>query len=148
MEALALIAATFVSEDLACVSAGVLIARGDLPAAQAITACAIGIFIGDLGLWGLGRLAHRWLWALSVVQRRVSDDRLERARVWLERHAGLAIVASRFTPGTRLPLYVAAGVVRLSLCRFAIWTLPAILVWTSGLVLISAGAGRAVVPGW
>jgi membrane protein DedA with SNARE-associated domain len=143
---LTLLTATFVSEDLACVAAGVLIARGELSALAAITACAGGIFLGDVGLWILGRMSHRYMWAFGFVQRRVSEEQLARGRQWLERHAAAAIVVSRFTPGTRLPLYVAAGVVNLSFLRFSTWTLLAAAAWTPLLVLASAEAGRNIVP--
>ena len=125
-------------------TAGALIASGALPAPLALSACALGIFVGDFALWLLGRLggafATSWPWLAS----RVSASRIEQGRRWLNRHAGRALVASRFTPGTRLPLYVTAGVVNLSPVRFAAWTLIASIVWTPTVVLASARAGSVV----
>ena len=54
--AIALVVSTFVAEDLACLAAGALVARGDMSLATAIAACTLGIFLGDCGLWGVGRL--------------------------------------------------------------------------------------------
>ena len=49
-----LAAGTLVSEDLACVAAGALVAKGDLSLASAAFACAVGIFAGDIGLYAAG----------------------------------------------------------------------------------------------
>ena len=67
---------TLVSEDLACLAAGALIARGEVSPIAGIAACASGIFAGDLGLWALGRFGGRaarsWPWLARRLRRRVS----------------------------------------------------------------------------
>jgi membrane protein DedA with SNARE-associated domain len=80
---------------------------------------------GPISRW----LAHRW-----------RLDELERAAARLRTHAALAIVASRFVPGSRLALYVAAGVVRVDPSLFAGVTLGASLAWTTIVVLSMAWA--------
>jgi membrane protein DedA with SNARE-associated domain len=133
---------TFVSEDLACVTAGLLIQRGEIGAPAAILACTLGIFIGDVGLWGVGRLFGRAVLAWPWVGRQVGQQRFTELRSWLERHAGRAIVASRFLPGTRLPLYLIAGVLELPAAVFATWALVGTLLWTPALVLTTADLGE------
>ena len=141
--AAALIVGTLVSEDAACLAAGALVARGDLSPLAAIAACAFGIFAGDMALWAVGRsgsglLRTRWF------ATRLPAARLERARAWLVRHSGRAILLSRFTPGSRLPMYVCAGLLRISPWRFGAWTLCASLLWTPVIVMAAAGAAGAV----
>ena len=63
----------------------------------------------------------------------------------LDRHAGWAIVVSRFLPGLRLLLYVLTGLVRLPGSVFATWALLGTLLWTPALVLLTATAGDAFV---
>ena len=111
---LSLMFGTLVSEDLACVTAGLLIQRGQVEASSAVLACTLGIFAGDVGLWAIGRACGRTVLAWPRVARRFQPDRFHEFRSWLERHAGWAIVASRFLPGSRLPLYVIAGIVRVA----------------------------------
>lgn len=134
---------TFISEDATCIATGLLIQRGEVGLTPGILACVIGIYVGDLGLWAVGRVCgralDRWRWAA----RRLSHQRVTDARDWLERHAAGAIVGSRFLPGTRSVLYVTAGVLRLSIVVFAIWSLIAALLWTPTLVLLSASLGDA-----
>jgi membrane protein DedA with SNARE-associated domain len=142
---IALASATLISEDLACVAAGILVQRGDVSALNAITACTVGIFLGDVGLWCLGRLfgsaALRWRWLAATV----TSQRIEQLRGWLDYHAGRAIVASRFLPGTRLPLYLIAGFVHLPLPVFARWAMLATCLWTPALVVLTAILGDAFV---
>lgn len=142
---IALLFGTFISEDLACITAGLLIQRGELSAPAGIVACAIGIFVGDVGLWGAGRVFGRAAFAWPWMARHFLRNRFADLRSWLERHAAGAIVASRFLPGTRLPLYVIAGFVKLPCTVFMAWALVGVLLWTPTLVLLTAGLGDAFV---
>jgi len=141
----ALAAGTLVSEDLACAAAGQLVASGRLHWAPAIAGCFAGIYTGDLLLWlagwTLGRGLLRWHW----LQQRVPASRLRRLGDWFDRRSAAAIIAARFLPGTRLPLYVAAGAVGRKGWHFALWTFLAALAWTPGVVLLASGFGRSWV---
>jgi hypothetical protein len=129
---LALMLGTLVSEDVACVTAGLLIRAGRISAVTGVLGCALGIVLGDIGLWALGRTGRR-------------VTRLERMGRWLEKRAAAAIVASRFLPGTRLPLYVAAGAMGVPFRTFALWTTLASAIWTPMLVLFSASIGEVMI---
>jgi membrane protein DedA with SNARE-associated domain len=48
---LSLMFGTLVSEDLASITAGLLIREGAIGAIAAVVACSIGILAGDIGLW-------------------------------------------------------------------------------------------------
>lgn len=136
---------TLVSEDATCIATGLLIQRGHVGLTSGILACLSGIYLGDLGLWALGRLcggaAQKWPWAAP----RLSHQSVRDAREWLERHAAGAIVGSRFLPGTRFTVYVAAGMLRLPGAVFALWSLIAAVLWTPTLVLLTAALGDAFV---
>jgi hypothetical protein len=103
--------------------------------------------MGDLGLWLLGRVLGRRMMTISWVARRLPLARLDHFRDWLDRDAAGAIVASRFLPGTRLPLYVAAGTLGRSGARFALWTLVAAAMWTPTVVLLAALFGERFTRG-
>lgn len=65
---------------------------------------------------------------------------------WLDRRPATAILGSRFLPGTRLPLFVAAGIAGTNDRAFFFWTAVAVILWTPvivglGLVLGAAAAG-------
>lgn len=142
---LALAAATFVSEDLASISAGLLVRDGVLGFVSAATVCAAGVFLGDVGLWALGRscasLLQRWPVTVRLLERLPVAD----ARRWLNEHAGLTLLGSRFMPGSRLPVFVCAGVVGMRLGRFAKWASLGVLLWTPALVWVAAATGTVVL---
>jgi membrane protein DedA with SNARE-associated domain len=139
----ALMAATLVSEDLACISAGLLVRDGRLGFAPATLACAAGILVGDVGLWAVGRVCggalERWL------GRYAGRLRVDEMRRWLDEHAVVAMMASRFMPGTRLPLYVCAGIVGMPFRRFTTWATAAVAIWTPVLVWLAVTSGDLVV---
>ncbi|MCH2063198.1 MAG: VTT domain-containing protein [Roseibacillus sp.] len=145
--ALVLVFATLASEDLTCIAGGILAANGVIPFAGASCACALGIWLGDLGLYGLGVLADRsrrnWRWLNRLARPSV----ILRGRQVFERHGVKWIFLSRFLPGTRVPSYVAAGAVRWSFRKFALALALASLVWTPILCGASFFAGH-VVLGW
>jgi membrane protein DedA with SNARE-associated domain len=124
-------AATLASEDLACVGAGLLVARGDLDWLTAVSACAAGIFFGDLGLYGAGRLLP------------LKRARWERARRWFARSGEAFVFTSRFLPGFRVATYLAAGALRMPLQRFVGYLGSATVLWTSLIVGVTAWLGRA-----
>lgn len=134
----ALAFSTLISEDLACVAAGVLVAEGRLHPLTAIAACATGIVAGDFGLWMIGRSGME----LTRFVRRPPAFRAAPLAARIRRHAGAAIVASRFLPGTRLPLYLAAGALGVPAGKFLAWSALAVAIWTPIVVLLSAGLGR------
>jgi hypothetical protein len=70
---------------------------------------------------------------------------VEDARRWLDEHAAVTMLGSRFMPGSRLPTYVGAGVVGMPCARFATWACVGVLTWTPLLVWIAAATGTLVL---
>jgi membrane protein DedA with SNARE-associated domain len=131
---------TFVSEDATCVAAGSLIATGAIDPVAGIVACVVGIVVGDTGLWFLGRTGTRAVRLVPWVQRLLARSAGTHSQLSasLQRHAGKAILASRFIPGTRLPLYLGAGAIGVPAATFIGFSLIAASVWTPALVLLAA----------
>jgi len=142
----ALAGATLVSEDLTCIAAGLLVRARQLTWPAAVLGCGLGIFLGDLGLWLIGRLFGRQALEWSWLRRRLPEDRLNRVHEWFDTCGWRAVVASRFLPGSRLPFFVAAGVFGRRTDRFVISALLAALLWTPLVVLLVALLGDAIVP--
>ena len=143
----AIVLATFVSEDLTCLAAGLLVAAGRFDWFPAVAACFVGIVLGDAGVWLLGRTGGRRAANWSWVRRRLPEPRVAEFSHWLGRHGAKAAFVSRFLPGTRVPLLLTAGVSRHGGSRFLLWAVIAALVWTPLAVLSAAYLGSAV-PGW
>lgn len=141
-----LLLSSFASEDLACVSAGLLAASEQLPLGLGILACALGIWIGDLGLYAVGRgVRHgllQWPWAIQFV----SPERLAAGERYLTQNGTRFLFASRFLPGSRLPGYLAAGALRYPLWKFMLILAIGAIVWTPLLCLLALSLGMSILP--
>jgi membrane protein DedA with SNARE-associated domain len=136
---------TFVSEDLASIGAGLLARDGQLPLLQSVMACVAGVYVGDLGLWLAGRLLGRRALTLPWLAPRLNAVDLDALSVRIDAHLGTAVVVSRFLPGSRLPMYVAAGIWGRRPVAFAAWSFVAVMMWTPLLVVSASYFGAAVV---
>jgi membrane protein DedA with SNARE-associated domain len=125
---------TLVSEDASLAGAAGLARVGLVSPLAAGAAVALGIWAGDLALFFAGRFASRWRPLARWVERRWRPTELQAMAARLERGAALAILVSRVLPGTRLPLYIAAGVTRLPAMVFVLATAVAVLIWTAVIV--------------
>lgn len=134
--------ATFASEDLACMAAGLLVARGLISLPAGIFASFAGIWIGDMALYAVGRYGGAWCIQRAPLRRVINQGGLESARAFLVRKGATAIFISRFTPGMRLPLYVVAGIVRVPALKLAVWFMLAGMAWTVSVVSLAATFGQ------
>jgi len=125
--ALAIVLATFVLEDVATITAAFLAATGEIAAPLALGALFVGIFAGDLGLYGLGAAARTREWARNVI----GERRMVKGRGWLKRRYIPALIGARFMPGFRLPTYAASGFLKLPFWPFAGVAAGAGFIWTT-----------------
>lgn len=136
---------TLVSEDLTCITAGLLVSRGEVGVVTALGGCYIGIVVGDLLLWTIGRFFGRTVLTWPRVQRRLPTHTINRLEAWFNRNGHRAVIAARFLPGSRFPIYVAAGALGRPARRFAVWAAAAALIWTPLLVGAVALLGEPIV---
>ena len=91
-----------------------------------------GIWIGDFGLYVLARHFGRPVFERSWFKRLIGKKiDLARSEGWFRDHGTAAIVISRAVPGTRLPTYLAAGLLKVPLVRFLTITGAACVVWVA-----------------
>jgi membrane protein DedA with SNARE-associated domain len=139
---LAVVLAAFVSEDLTVVGVGLLIADGRAGLGLGLLGAFLGISFSDLTVWAVGRVGRQVDW----VRRRLDRPELSRAGDWLDRRGWATVIASRFLPGTRVPLFLAAGLIGRRPVAFLLWGLAAALIWTPVAVLSVAYLGTAIGP--
>lgn len=132
-----IILATFISEDLTVVAVGLLIVTGEIDYGVGLVGCFLGIVLGDYGLWAIGRFGGRRLMRHRLVSRVLSEQVLTHWGVVLERHTAKAVFVSRMLPGTRMPMYLAAGMLNKNSPRFLFWVTVAVLVWTPVLIVLT-----------
>jgi membrane protein DedA with SNARE-associated domain len=74
----------------------------------------------------------------------VNPASLEALSAQLDARLGAAVLGSRFLPGSRLPMFVAAGIWGRRPWAFMAWSLLAVLLWTPPLVLLTAWFGPSL----
>jgi membrane protein DedA with SNARE-associated domain len=129
--ALSIFFGTFIYEDGATLLAATLSASGRLHPALGLVAAFAGVWVGDIGLYGMGSILTRWTTRWQRFQRFLKPQALDKAQVWFARHGSLALVMSRAIPGSRLPLYLAAGALQHPLRHFVRVTGICAAVWVS-----------------
>lgn len=134
LAAVLLALATLISEDLASITGGLLASQGRLSYLTVTIACGVGIFIGDIALFLVGRTLGRAALSRRPLSWFVDAGRLEHASEWFRRRGAIVILASRFTPGTRLATYLTAGVLRTPWWTFVGWFALSVALWTPLLV--------------
>lgn len=123
--------ATFVSEDASCILAGVLVSIERISWGTALLGCGIGIFVSDLLLWLIGTGISLGLLRWPSLSQ---SPLWKRSQSWVNERGGLAILMARFIPGSRLPVYLGAGLVRFPFRMMVWWTLLGTVLWTPFLI--------------
>lgn len=141
LQAGAIIIGTFILEDAATVIAAMQAGQGALPIALALGALYLGIVLGDLGLYGLGRLSTRLPWIGTLLPPR----RAQTIKAWLEGRVFRVVLVSRFLPGLRLPTYTTCGFVGADLRQFVLAAMIATICWTSLLFAASLWVGQVLL---
>lgn len=124
---------TFAYEDGATLLAATLAAAGKLDSRLGFASAFLGIWAGDMGLYLLGSgvgqhaVTSRWL------GRFLRPESRQKAEAWFARRGPMAIVMSRFLPGSRLPLYVAAGALKLPARTFGAITGICSVIWVAAI---------------
>jgi membrane protein DedA with SNARE-associated domain len=137
LQAGTIIVGTFILEDAATLLAAMQAAAGAVSLELALAALYAGIILGDLGLYGLGRLSA----SNRLAQRLVPPRRQDLGREWVSQRVIPIVLVSRFVPGLRLPTYTTMGFLRAPLLKFTLAAVVATLLWTTLLFLVSLKLG-------
>ena len=130
----AIILGTLISEDLVCIAVGMLIRREQISPWVGGFGCFLGIYIGDLLFFAIGRLGGMGVLRFKFFTRRLSPERLQAFGAWFDRRPWAAIAMCRVMPGIRVPLYLAVGALTKRTRAFFWWTCFFAFVWTPGLI--------------
>ena len=140
-QALAIILATFILEDAATVLAAMQAEAGAVSVGLALVSLFVGIVLGDLGLYGLGRVSARLRWVTRLLPPHHQDT----VRAWLSGRVFKVVLVSRFLPGLRLPTYTTCGFLGADLRQFTSAAIVATICWTSLLFGVSLRIGQLLI---
>jgi pimeloyl-ACP methyl ester carboxylesterase/membrane protein DedA with SNARE-associated domain len=137
--------ATFISEDLTTITVGLLMVSQSIDWGVALVGCFFAIFVGDVGLWLIGRSLGRRALRLPFINRVINEQSLEKWGDVLDRHTGKTVLLSRCLPGTRMPTFIAAGILSKKAHLFLFWVAFAAFLWTPFLLLLTALVGPSLL---
>lgn len=104
---------------------------------------ALGSTVGAFGIYfvalKVGRRAILKLKRYTLFD----ESKLLRAEQWFEKHGSIAIFAGRLAPGVRELISVPAGLGKMNLVKFGIFTFLGSLVWSIALTLLGFYLGEA-----
>jgi len=136
---------TLITEDLTCIAAGLLAAKGEMTPVDAVIAGYIGIFFGDTLIYWLGRLFGVPLLRHVPFRWFLSETAVLKAETHFARRGGMIVFASRFLPGSRSATCFAAGALRQHAGRFIALFAIAAALWTPLLILGTMQIGRGAL---
>ena len=121
--------------------AGFAAARGDLNVVGVVLTGTAGSVLGSLPWYCAGAwLGHERLSRLAAKRGRwlaVSPEEVEKASVWFDRHGRRAVLLGRLVPAVRTLVSVPAGMKRMPLLPFLLYSATGSLLWSG--VLCGAG---------
>lgn len=109
--------APFVQEDAAVLGAAAASSTGAGDPVGLFAAVLVGLSLSDVWKYGLGRAALTQRWARSLAGR--AHTQTMRGRVI--NRLGMTLMIVRFLPGTRIPFYLASGLLKAPFGKFALF---------------------------
>ena len=144
----AIVLLSFISEDAATISSSLSLFGGPITWPLGFAACFAGIWLGDLGLYSLARCFGKPILKSRWIARFADATAIERCQIRFNNHASLTLLTSRFVPGTRLPTYLAAGLLSMPVTKFAAVTAFGALLWIGGIFIIAKLLGSQTLIWW
>ncbi|MEX0845895.1 MAG: DedA family protein, partial [Balneolaceae bacterium] len=142
---IAIIISTWFSEDLACIGAGIMAANGLIEFWPASFAAIIGIYIGDFMFYFAGRLLGTSILEIAPFKWFIKKENVKKTVEWFRQKGPVMLIASRFIPGSRIPVYLSAGILKTGFWRFMLYFGITTLLWTPVFVWISVIAGNEIL---
>ena len=137
--------ATLISEDLTCIGAGLMAAKGTIGFIPAVAGSFLGIFLGDILLFLAGKHLGRPALGYPPLKWILKEEDIRRTSRWFNAKGPIIITISRFLPGSRFPTYFSAGMLGTSFWLFSFYFLIAALIWTPLLVGLAAAVGSQML---
>lgn len=115
----------FIQEDAAVLGAASASVSGIGTPMGMFIAITIGLTVSDLWKYWLGRAAISQSWA----KKHAESPRILKAKDSIVHNLGKSIMVARFIPGTRIPLYIAAGFFQASFLKFTAFIFLSALIY-------------------
>jgi membrane protein DedA with SNARE-associated domain len=116
----------------------------DLTLVGVVLAGLLGTMVGSWVAYAVGRGGRLELFERHGAKLHMGPAQIERGDLWFQRHGETAVLVGRLIPVVRAFVSLPAGVARMPLGRFTLFSLLGSLPWVLGLAL----AGHALGGDW
>lgn len=123
---------------------GFLVAEGKMVAPVALGVASLGSLAGALTFYALGRWGGRPLVGRYGRLLRLDERSLDKAEDFFRRRGGVTVLVARFVPVVRPLIAIPAGLAKMRLVPFCVYTLVGAVLWNGLLIL----AGWALRRNW
>ncbi len=121
--------------------AGYLVSIGQLGFVAAVAAGVLGNLAGSILAWWAGKTGGRGLILRYGRFIHITEPRLARSERWFERYGERVVLVSRCVPVVRTFISLPAGIARMPLRRFALYTTVGCVPWVVALTLLGYVVG-------
>ncbi|RSN73809.1 MAG: DedA family protein [Thermoproteota archaeon] len=114
---------------------GFLVSRGSMDFWIAVLSGVLGNLTGSLIAYYIGvRAGWEWLLRIKVISKVISESEIRKAENLLRRRGSEAVLIGRMMPGVRTVISLPAGMSRVDLSRFVLFTITGSIPWNALLV--------------
>jgi membrane protein DedA with SNARE-associated domain len=121
--------------------AGFMVSSGKFSFIGAFLAGVIGGTLAQLFLYWLGYYGGRPFFKRYGKYLFISEKHIQSAESWFDRYGTIVIFTARFIPVVRHAISIPAGISRMSLAAFTLYTFAAMLPWTLLFMVIGMELG-------
>jgi membrane protein DedA with SNARE-associated domain len=122
--------------------AGYLVSIGKLGLVAAVVAGVLGNLAGSVLAWWAGSAGGRGFILRHGRYLHITESRVARADRWFERYGERTVLIARCLPLVRTFISLPAGVARMPLRRFALFTTLGCVPWVLALTLLGDAVGK------
>jgi membrane protein DedA with SNARE-associated domain len=122
---------------------GFLAAQGHTHLWMVVAVAAVANLVGSLIAYAVGRYGGRALFLRYGRYVGAKEHHLEKAERWFERRGELTVFFTRMMPGVRTFISLPAGIVRMPVGKFVLYSFLGVVPWVAALAALGYGAGKA-----
>ncbi len=124
--------------------AGFTVSRGEMGFVAALVWSTLGSVLGALVLYWIGAaIGARRLYNIAEKMWLVEGNDVTRSLMTFDKHGTASVFFGRFIPGVRSLISIPAGVDRMPLAKFTLWTAAGSLIWNAVLIALGFWLGDA-----
>lgn len=133
------------TEDFACIGAGLLVAQGQIGFTAATLSCFLGFMVGNVLMYWVGFAVGHASLHRPPVRWLLTPEQVEKSMKWFQRRGPAVVFLTRFVPGTRVASYFTAGLMDVDFRRFLLYLTLSTAIWVPFLVGGAAILGPRVL---